>query len=347
MGLCRMGIALHAAAICVLCLLSASAYCGSSSMGRRDGSCKGCGGGGGGAAGAGLGDFGSTNKGFLPRKYLRMQLRGGEGESASGEMVLERMSSSSTDGEDGSGAAPAGGGGAKSSGPEDEMANTVLDDTDVEGDSVMDDGENLSEEDEGENDVFVADPFEQPRPRAEKRLKPKSSGRDDVDEGKKERVAAAAAAQMEASAEEDDRSEGDEPFYNGVRVRNLFVDADTGTEAWCIGTVKYVRRSTGEYRIHFDDVPSWEPSKQVYWPAGDSDMKLAPDEYQEKTEEEVAELTVRMLQHCREAEWFQVRKLIFLGADATAKDDNPFALSPLHMACLSGEPDMVNPRPEN
>ena len=312
-------------------------------MGRMGGGCKACGGGGCRAAWAGPGDPGSTYERGMSRAHLRMQLRGGEGEDESEDMELQRLGSTSSD-DDG-----AGGAGAKSSVvPDEEIANTVLDDTDVEDDSAVGDGEEISEEDEGEKDVFVADPFEQPGPKTERKQKPKSAAPQDRDERerKREREKAAAAAILDASAEEDDRSEADEPFYNGVRVRNLFVDADTGTEAWCIGTVQYVRRSTGEYRIHFDEVPSWEPSKQVYWPAGDSDMKLAPSEDQGRTEEELAELTFKMLQYCQEGQWFHVRKMIFLGADVNARVDNIIGVTPLHMACISGECDMVLPLPQ-
>jgi hypothetical protein len=42
-----------------------------------------------------------------------------------------------------------------------------------------------------------------------------------------------------------------------IRVRNLFLDEHTGAQQWCVGTIQYVKESTGEYRIYFDTVPPW------------------------------------------------------------------------------------------
>lgn len=156
-----------------------------------------------------------------------------------------------------------------------------------------------------------------------------------------DRGACAQAELPEESAESGDRSEGDEPFYNGVRVRNLFVDADTGAQEWHTGTVKYVRRTTGEYRIYFDGVPSWEASKKIFWPMGDADMKMAAEEEQRKSDKEVEEMTRSLLAACKDAHWFQARKLVFMGADASARDGDMLGMGPIHMASLEGSTEMA------
>ena len=143
------------------------------------------------------------------------------------------------------------------------------------------------------------------------------------------------------SADAGDRAELCEPYYNGVRVKCLFACEDTGAEQWCAGTIQYTRRSTKELRVAFDEVPSWESAKRIYWPVDDADIKVLPGQeggpLLGALEREA--LSKQMMEMVEVLDWPRVRRALWLGADPLFTQH--MGQTVLHAAALAGDLDTV------
>jgi len=144
-------------------------------------------------------------------------------------------------------------------------------------------------------------------------------------------------ADEDASAAENDRTEGWAPFYNGVEVSCLFVDQDSGVEQWCDGRILYTKRSSQELRIEFQQVPEWEASNRIYWPSDDKDIRVKEGQEGGKhlSNEERMMMSRQMLDAARDNNFFLACKLVWFGADIRYTQDSKISF--LHLAVLHND----------
>ena len=158
-----------------------------------------------------------------------------------------------------------------------------------------------------------------------------------------EGMPAGAQGEEDESAAPEDRGELRAPYYDGVRVRCLFVHGDTKEEQWCCGKIEYTKLSTRELRIAFDEVPSWESVRRIYWPIDDEDIKVEPGQEggPSLSAEERQKLSREMLAMCEVFDWHRVRRALWFGADPAYSEEDLGGQTVLHLAAAADDTDTV------